>query len=132
MRTLRRNATRGIFLNVHADTDISDELSEKIFAFVDREAGRDAPLSPEDEALVRDLLEKNPAARALAEEFRATEAGLQGFFDAVARAASKMSVPEALRGLNDAHGAERKGRAVTDKVVPFDKNRRKRHGPMDR
>ena len=65
---------------MRADNGISDELTEKIFAFVDREAGRDAPLSPEDEAMVRDLLETDPAARALADEFREVEAGLESLF----------------------------------------------------
>lgn len=31
---------------------ISDDLMDKIFAYVEREAGRDPLLSPEDEAMV--------------------------------------------------------------------------------
>ena len=45
---------------MRADNGISEELTEKIFAFVDRGAGRDAPLSSEDEAMVRELLETDP------------------------------------------------------------------------
>ena len=33
---------------MRADMDISDDLFEKIVAFVDREAGRDAPLTDND------------------------------------------------------------------------------------
>lgn len=33
-----------------ADSGLADELAEKIVAFVDREAGRDAPLTAADEA----------------------------------------------------------------------------------
>ena len=83
------------------DTGISDELTEKIFAFVDREAGRDAPLSPEDEALVRDLLETDPAARALADEFRATNTGLDAMFQAGCRDAG-------VRGAGDTHPCARR------------------------
>ncbi|MGI9505558.1 MAG: hypothetical protein ACR2RE_21180, partial [Geminicoccaceae bacterium] len=60
------------------------ELSEKILAYVEREAGRDALLSAEDEdeAMVRALLAKDPAARALADDFRDVDTGLKGMFRA--------------------------------------------------
>jgi anti-sigma factor RsiW len=51
------------------ETELPDELIEKIFALVEREAGRDAPLSPEDEAMVRKLLATDPAAQAVAANF---------------------------------------------------------------
>ena len=58
-----------------ADSGLSDEIAEKIVAFVDREAGRDAPLTADDEALVRRLIAEDPAARTLADELRATNTG---------------------------------------------------------
>jgi len=51
------------------ETDLPDELIDKIFALVEREAGRDAPLSPQDEAMVRRLLATDPAAQAVAVDF---------------------------------------------------------------
>ena len=98
------------------DNGISDELTEKIFAFVDREAGRDAPLSPEDEAMVRDLLETDPAARALADEFREVEAGLESLF----RAGDDVPVSDDLIALIQAHGsAQREDERAADNVVPL-------------
>jgi anti-sigma factor RsiW len=83
-----------------ADSDISDELAEKIVAFVDREAGRDAPLTADDEAMVRGLIAENPAVRALVEELRATNAGLDTLLDDVAA----VDVPEGLVALIKGHG----------------------------
>lgn len=95
-----------------ADTGISDELSEKILGYVEREAGRDWPLSPEDEAMVRDLLEKDPAAQALADGFRRSNANLDAMFDTTA-----VSVPDELVAMIRAHGARRSERAGgTDEV----------------
>ena len=51
------------------DVELPDELIEKIFALVEREAGRDAPLSPQDEVMVRQLLATDPAAQAVATKF---------------------------------------------------------------
>jgi predicted nucleic acid-binding Zn-ribbon protein len=103
-------------VTVRADNGISDELTEKIFAFVDREAGRDAPLSPEDEAMVRDLLQKDPAAKALADEFREVEAGLESFFEA----GDNVPVSDDLIALIQAHGsAQREDEEATDNVVPL-------------
>ena len=59
---------------------MSDDLMEKIFAYVEREAGRDPLLSPEDEAMVRQLLATDPAARALADNLRDVDARLKGMF----------------------------------------------------
>jgi len=64
------------------DADIPVELSEKILAYVEREAGRDALLSPEDEVMVRALLAKDPATRALADDFRDVDTGLKAMFQA--------------------------------------------------
>lgn len=84
-----------------ADTGISDELAEKIVAFVDREAGRDAPLTAADEAMVRQLLRDDPAVQALADDLRATNAGLDTLLDDVAA----VEVPEKLVALIRGHGS---------------------------
>jgi anti-sigma factor RsiW len=84
-----------------ANSDLSDELAEKIVAFVDREAGRDAPLTADDEAMVRGLIKENSAVRALAEELRATNAGLDTLLDDVAA----VEVPDGLAALIQGHGA---------------------------
>lgn len=75
-------------------------MAEKIVAYVDREAGRDAPLTAEDEAAVRRLIEEDPAARALADELRATNAGLDTLLDDVA----SVEVPDKLVALIRGHG----------------------------
>ena len=66
---------------MQADTGLSEEQTQKIFAFVEYEAGRDERLAPEDETLVRELLASNSAAQAIAEEFRATGADLDALFN---------------------------------------------------
>ena len=86
------------------DAGISDELSERILAYVERETGRDAPLSPEDEAMVRELLESDPAAQALADDFRDVDTGLKAMF----RALGNMPLPEKLVTLMRDHGASEK------------------------
>jgi anti-sigma factor RsiW len=68
-----------------ADPDTPEDLFEKILAYVEREAGRDAPLSFKDEKMVRELLLKDPAARALANEFRNVDTGLKAMFQALGR-----------------------------------------------
>ena len=83
-----------------ADSGLSDEIAEKIVAFVDREAGRDAPLTADDEALVRRLIAEDPAARTLADELRATNAGLDTLLDDVAA----VEVPDRLIALIRGHG----------------------------
>ena len=80
--------------------DYSDELVEKIFAYVDREFGRDAPLSPEDEAMVRELLRTDPAARKLAGEFREVDKCLDEMF----QAGDAIPISEDLVRLIRAHG----------------------------
>ena len=62
------------------DAGMSDELSLKIFAYVECEAGRDAPLSPEDEVMVRELLASDPAAQAEADECRAFNRMMERIF----------------------------------------------------
>ncbi len=84
-----------------ADPDMPDGLVEKIVAFVDREAGRDAPLTADDEAMVRELLEHDLAAQRLAEDLRATNAGLDTLLDDVAA----VEVPEKLVALIRGHDA---------------------------
>jgi anti-sigma factor RsiW len=87
---------------VFADPGISDELAEKVVAFVDREAGRDAPLTPDDEAMVRELLKSDPAVQKLAEDLRATNAGLDTLLDDVAT----VQVPAHLEALIRGHAAQ--------------------------
>ena len=84
-----------------ADSGLSDEMVEKIVAFVDREAGRDAPLTADDEAMVRRLIADDPAARALADDLRATNAGLDSLLDDVAA----VEVPQSLVALIQGHAA---------------------------
>jgi len=84
-----------------ADSGVSDEMAEKIVAFVDREAGRDAPLTADDEAAVRRMIAEDPAIRALVDELRATNAGLDELLDDVAA----VEVPERLVALIRGHGA---------------------------
>ena len=83
------------------DSQISEELMEKIVAFVDREAGRDAPLTARDEAMVRDLLERDAEACQIADDLRATNAGLDTLLDDVAA----VEVPDKLVALIRGHGA---------------------------
>lgn len=90
-----------------ADPNISDELLEKIVAFVDREAGRDAPLTVEDEAMVQDLLLRDADARQLAEDLRATNSGLDTLFDDV----ETVEVPDQLVALI-------RGHASSDVLIP--------------
>jgi len=86
-----------------------------VFAFVEREAGRDAPLSTEDEALVRELLESNLAAQVFADEMRATNRDL-GMLCNV----DDIEVPEELVTMIRAHGDLRKKRAGEgSNVVPL-------------
>lgn len=110
---------------VMSDSDgISEELSEKILAFVEREAGQDAPLSPEDEAMVRDLLATDPAARALAEDFRNVDVGLKAMF----RAFANMPLPEKLAAfVRDYEALMEEGRAqeAADLLADFSKRKRK-------
>lgn len=105
-------------MSVQAETEFSDELMEKIVAYVEREEGRDAPLSAEDEAMVRKLLETNPAAQALADDLRSTNARLSDLFET----STEVEVPEHLATMIRAHGAlrtEREGGRATGKVIPF-------------
>ncbi|MGH1480486.1 MAG: hypothetical protein ACRBM6_17445 [Geminicoccales bacterium] len=84
-----------------ADPNFSDDVLEKIVAFIDREAGRDAPLTPEDEAMVRDLLLKDAEAQRLAEDLRTTNAGLDTLLDDVAA----VQVPDKLVSLIRSHAS---------------------------
>ena len=83
-----------------ADSGLSDEMAEKIVAFVDREAGRDAPLTADDEALVRRMIAEDPAVRALVDELRATNTELDTLLDDVAA----VEVPDRLVTLIRGHG----------------------------
>lgn len=85
-----------------ADSGLSDELAEKIVAFVDREAGRDAPLTADDEAMVRRMIESDPTVRELVDDLRATNAGLDTLLDDVAA----VEVPPHLVALIQGHGSD--------------------------
>ncbi|MGI9508801.1 MAG: hypothetical protein ACR2QJ_05575 [Geminicoccaceae bacterium] len=84
-------------------------MAEKIVAFVDREAGRDAPLTADDERMVRGLIESDPAVRALVDDLRATNAGLDTLLDDVAA----IDVPDKLVALIRGHGANEVAIAAT-------------------
>jgi anti-sigma factor RsiW len=84
-----------------ADPVLSNELQEKIVAFIEHEAGRDAPLTADDEAMVRDLLERDEEARRFAEDLRSTNAGLDTLLDDVAA----VDVPDQLVALIRGHQA---------------------------
>ncbi len=103
-----------------ADSGLSDEMAEKIVAFVDREAGRDAPLTADDEALVRRLIAEDPGARALVDELRATNTGLDTLLDDVAA----VEVPERLVALIQGHG-------TSDIAVVEPASRNEEQAPLD-
>ncbi|MGI9491956.1 MAG: hypothetical protein ACR2QF_06105, partial [Geminicoccaceae bacterium] len=96
-----------------ADPVMSNELQEKIVAFVDREAGRDAPLTAEDEAMVRDLLDRDEVAQRFAEDLRSTNAGLDTLLDDVAA----VDVPDQLVALIRGHQASEV--AIAARPEPF-------------
>ncbi|MGI9434051.1 MAG: hypothetical protein ACR2Q4_04340 [Geminicoccaceae bacterium] len=85
----------------------SEELTEKVFAFVEREAGHDVPLSIVDEALVRELLESDPVARSFADNMRAINGGLGMLLGSV----DDIELPDELVMLIRAHGDLRNNRA---------------------
>ncbi|MEZ5933255.1 MAG: hypothetical protein R3F54_15140 [Alphaproteobacteria bacterium] len=101
-----------------ADTTISEELSGKILAFVEHEAGRDPDFPPEDEAMVRDLLATNPAARALADDFREVDIGLAGMFEAFGKIPVSDELMQRIEEQGEAFEARQKEIAA-DKVVAF-------------
>ena len=84
-----------------ADPNIPIDLMEKVVAFVEREAGRDAPLSDADEAMVRERLKEDPAVQRLADDLRANNDGLDTLFDDVA----DVEVSDKLVGLIRGHAA---------------------------
>ncbi|MEM9439045.1 MAG: hypothetical protein AAGA73_01220, partial [Pseudomonadota bacterium] len=85
-----------------AEGTISDELAEKIVAFVDREAGRDAPLSADDIMMIRRLINEDAHVASLVEELRATNAGLDTLLDDVAA----VDIPDDLVALVQGHGSK--------------------------
>ena len=100
---------------MQTDTGLSEEQTRKIFAFVEYEAGRDEQLAPEDEKLVRELLASNPAAQALAEDFRATGTDLDALFNLGA----DMPVNEDLVARIRSHKAPGAGKEDDSNVVRF-------------
>jgi len=97
------------------DADIPVELSEKILAYVEREVGRDAPLSPEDEAMVRELLLKDPAARARADEFRDVDTDLKAAFQALGTIPVSEELMRRIQAQEDAFEVRQEG--DSDEVV---------------
>ena len=89
-------------LTMSRTRSISEELELKICAYVEREAGRDPLLSPEDQAMVRELLATNPAAQALADEFRKVDRDLEAMFRPFHRV-SDVVKPEEMRPLMEAY-----------------------------
>lgn len=89
--------------------EFSDELVEKVVAFIEREVGRDAPLTAEDEAMVRDLLAHDSDVQRLADEQRAVEAALLAVFGDV----WDMEVDDELVALVEGWGPSRQGTAFT-------------------
>jgi anti-sigma factor RsiW len=105
--------------------DLSEALTEKIIAYVEREAGHDAPLSPQDEAMVRDLLATDPAAQTFAEDFRETDARFGALLDALGDGPEE---EDDLTRLIREHGAlTEKGRdqEAADLLADFTERRRK-------
>ena len=84
------------------ETDIPDELFEKIATFVDGETGRKVPLTDDEEAEVRRLIDEDPSVKALVVELRAANAQLDTMLDDVAA----VEVPDQLVALIRGHGAE--------------------------
>ncbi len=101
-----------------AETDISEELSEKILAFVEHEAGRDPDFPSEDEAMVRELLATNPEARALADDFRNVDIGLKGMFEAFGKIPVRDELMQRIQEQDEAFEAKEK-EAAADKLVAF-------------
>ena len=91
------------------DADIPVELSEKILAYVEREAGRDAPLLSEDEAMVRELLRRDPAARARADEFRDVDTDLKTAFQALGAIPVSKELMRRIQAQEDAFEARQEG-----------------------
>ncbi len=103
-----------------AEIDIPEELSEKILSFVEREAGRDAELSPEDETMVRELLATDPAAQALADDFRDVDTGLKGMFQAFGNIPVSDELMQRIHAQDQAVDAKEQ-EATEEKVVAFPK-----------
>ncbi|MEM8948774.1 MAG: hypothetical protein AAGC99_05520 [Pseudomonadota bacterium] len=101
-----------------AETTISEELSGKILAFVEHEAGRDPDFPPEDEAMVRELLATNPAAKALADDFREVDIGLAGMFEALGKIPVSDELMQRIQEQEEAFETRQKEIAA-GKVVAF-------------
>ncbi|MEZ5935995.1 MAG: hypothetical protein R3F54_29595 [Alphaproteobacteria bacterium] len=98
------------------DGALSDGVIEKIAIFVEREAGEELPLSAADEAMVRDLLAHDPAAQAIAYEFRATSAALDAAFAAYAE---QPVSPELLtRSMPMQHSRREVGQSPISQLIP--------------
>jgi len=97
------------------DADIPVELSEKILAYVEREAGRDAPLSPEDEAMVRELLRKDPAARTHADEFLDVDTDLKAAFQALGSIPVSEELMRRIQAQDEAFAVRKEGKGVPPK-----------------
>ena len=111
-----------------SDNDvISDDLKEKICAYVEHEAGHGSLLSPEDEAMVRQLLTTDPAARALADEFRDLDTRLKGLFQAFGKIPMSK---EMMTFLHEYSALKEKGldREAADLHADFERKKRKRRG----
>ena len=101
-------------------TDIHPDLAEKVIAFVDREAGRGAPLSFEDEAHVQWWLARDLSVRTFAEDCEALNTALDGIFDSV----KNVEVPSSLVEMIHAHNGTEEGAPAS--VVPLRRHRQEK------
>lgn len=98
------------------NTDIFDELSTLIWAYVEREAGRNVSLSPEDELRVRKLLLRDLPARALADGFRDVDTGLNEMFLTFGNIPVNDDLMQRIHDQNEAVEPE-KEKATADNVI---------------
>lgn len=75
---------------MHSRYDLQDEEIEKIVAFVEREAGRDAPLSKTDVEATSKLIEKEAAASEFAVSIREINDQLDRLFNDL----TQIEIPE--------------------------------------
>ena len=95
------------------NTDMDPELIEMVIAFIDRQAGRDAPLSIEHESRLRWLLVSDPDFRAFFEGCRDLNEDLDRLFDDVDQVLVPQSLVDMVESLSVDTGA------LPSNIVPF-------------
>ncbi len=96
---------------------LDNDIVDKIFAYIEREAGRDAPLTPQDKAMVEARLASDPEALAMANDMRKTNETLEILF-----ADASLDVPDHLVSLVRSHGITEAGdqeEREAGRVIPF-------------